>query len=236
MKSIFTSVTINGCHMLRDLGLAMSRTDCVQPPEPKTITQDIPGADGAVDLTESLTGRPLYNNREIKMEFGRGLERNQWPGMYSKVMGLFHGKAVRVIFDDDPDYFYSGRAKVLEYARTQTLGTMVITVDAKPYKEELYGGLDRWKWDSLNFRTGIIRNYRELKVEGRREVRIAGRSKTVVPIIISSTSMKVEWLGVQYDLIAGNNKIYDIAIPEGENILVFIGNGTVSIDYRGGIL
>ena len=58
----------------------------------------------------------------------------------------------------------------------------------------------------------------------------------MVPIIISSTSMKVEWLGVQYDLIAGNNKIYDIAIPEGENILAFIGNGTVSIDYRGGIL
>lgn len=235
-KNIFTSVTINDCHMLRDLGLALARTDCVKPPEPKTVIQDIPGADGVIDLTESLVGHTVYNNREIRMEFGRGMERNQWPGMYSKIMGMFHGKQVRVIFDDDPDYFYSGRASVSDYARAQTLGTMVITVDAEPYKQEINGGLEPWKWGPLNFRTGIIRNYQNLLVEGRREVKIPGRSKVVIPIIISSAAMTVEWKGKQYDLVAGNNKIYDIAIPEGENFLTFIGNGTVSIDYRGGIL
>lgn len=235
-NNLYTSVTINDCHMLRDLGLGLSRTDCVQPPEPKTVIQDIPGADGVADLTESLVGHTVYNNREISMEFGRGLERKQWPVMYSKVMGLFHGKQVRVIFDDDPDYFYSGRAGVSDYTRIQTLGTMVITVDAEPYKQEIYGGLDQWRWNSFNFETGIIRDYRNLLVEGRREVKIFGRSKVVIPIIITTAAMKVEWKGEQYDLVEGNNKIYDIAITEGENFLAFIGNGTVSIDYRGGIL
>lgn len=236
MRSIFTSVTINGCHLLRDLGLALSRTDCVQPPVPKALTQDLPGSDGLVDLTDGLTGHAMYANREITMELGRGLDRNQWPGVYSRVMGLFHGKVVKVIFDDDSAYFYTGRATVSDYARTQTLGTLTITVDAKPYKYEVYGGLDRWKWDTLNFRIGVIRNYRDLTVDGRMDLKIRGRSKVVIPVIISDASMQVEWQGTRYDIVPGSNKIYDIAIPEGENVLTFIGHGTVSVDYRGGLL
>lgn len=236
MTGIFTSVTINDVHMLRDLGLALSRTDCVQPPEPKAVTQDLPGADGLLDLTDGLAGHAVYANREITMELGRGLDRSRWPRVYSQVMALSHGRTVKVIFDDDPDYFYTGRAAVSDYVRTQTLGTLTITVDAKPYKYELYGGLDRWKWDSLNFRTGIIRNYRDLKVDGRLNLRIKGRSKVVIPRILSDAAMQAEWRGKQYGLAPGSNKIYDIAIPEGENVLTFIGHGTVSVDYRGGIL
>lgn len=236
MKSIFASVTINGYHLLRDLGMGLSRTDCVQPPEPKAVTQDLPGNDGLVDLTDSLSGHVLYNNREITLEIGRGLDRNQWPVAYSRVMSLFHGKGVKVIFDDDPDYFYEGRATVSDYARTQTLGTMVITVSAMPYKQEIYGGLDRWKWNPFNFETGIIRNYSNLKVDGRLELKIMGRSKIIIPTIVSDASMQVEWQGNQYAIVPGNNKLYDIAIPEGEHMLIFIGHGTVSVDYRGGIL
>lgn len=236
MRGVFTSVTINGCHALRDLGLALSRTDCAQPPEPKAVTQDVPGGDGTLDLTDGLTGRTPYANREITMELGRGLDRNRWPGAYSKVMALFHGRKVRVVFDDDPDYFYTGRATVSDYARVQTLGTLIVTVDARPYKYEVYGGLDKWRWDHLNFRTGIIRNYRALKVDGRLDLRIKGRSMEVIPVITSDSAMTVEWRGARYGLSPGNNKIYDIAISEGENVLTFVGHGTVSVDYRGGIL
>lgn len=236
MKYIFASVTINGCHMLKDFGLALSRTDCVQPPAPKAITQDLPGADSVIDLSESLSGQIQYNNREIKMEFGRGLSRSQWPDMHSRIMGLFHGKIVQVIFDDDRNYFYTGRATVSDYTRAQTLGTLIITVDAKPYKYEVYGGLDRWKWNDLNFHTGIIRNYRNLKVNGRLDLKITGRRKTVIPVILSDAAMQVIWQGISYDIAPGNNKLYDIAIPEGKNILTFIGHGTISVDYRGGML
>ncbi len=236
MSSIFKSVKINETHMLNDLGLALSRTDCVQPPEPKTNIIDIPGADGIMDLTESLVGRTLYNNRIITMEFGRGLGRNEWPTMYSKIQSLFHGKMVKLVFDDDAEYYYSGRAIISDYARTQTLGTMTITVSADPYKYEMYGGLDDWLWDSFNFQTGVIRNYKNLVVSGSRDVRIIGRDKTIIPIIISSAAMIVTFKGVTYNIVAGNNKIYDIEIGVGESILTFTGNGTISVDYRGGIL
>lgn len=236
MSNIFKSVTINDIHMLRDLGLALSRTDCVQPPEPKTNTQDIPGADGLIDLTESLVGRTLYNNRIITMEFGRGFKKNEWPTMYSKVQGLFHGKKVKIIFDDDAEYFYSGRATVSDYNRTQTLGTMTITVSAEPYKYDVFGGLDDWLWDPFNFQTGIIRSYKNLEISGSRSVRIIGRDKIIIPIIISNAAMTVTFNGKSYGIVEGNNKIYDIEIAEGENVLTFTGNGIISIDYRGGIL
>ncbi|ADL03378.1 conserved hypothetical protein [[Clostridium] saccharolyticum WM1] len=236
MGNIFKSVKINDTHMLNNLGLALSRVDCVQPPEPKINTQDIPGADGILDLTESLVGRTLYNNRIITMEFGRGLEKSAWPTMYSRVQSLFHGKQVKVIFDDDTEYYYSGRAAVSDYTRTQMLGTLVITVNADPYKYEMYGGLDDWLWDPFNFQTGIIRSYKNLTVSGTRDVRIIGRDKIIVPLIISNASMTVTFKGKIYNIVAGNNKIYDIEIMEGDNTLTFTGNGVISIDYRGGIL
>ena len=170
------------------------------------------------------------------MEFGRGLKKNAWPTMYSKVQSLFHGKQVKVIFDDDTEYYYSGRATVSNYTRFQTLGTFTITVNADPYKYEIYGGLDDWLWDPFNFQTGIIRSYKNIIVSGTREVRIIGRDKVIVPLIISNTSMTVTFNGITYSIVAGNNKIYDIEIVEGENVLIFTGTGTISIDYRGGIL
>lgn len=236
MSTIFSGVKINDTHMLKDLGLALSRTDCVQPPEPKTNIIDIPGADGLIDLTESLSGRTLYNNRVITMEFGRGLEKSAWPTMYSKIQSLFHGKQVKVIFDDDTEYYYLGRATVSDYARTQMLGTLTITVSAEPYKYEMFGGLDDWLWNPFNFQTGIIRSYKNLAVSGTRNVRIIGRDKITVPLIVSSASMTVTFKGNTYNIVAGNNKIYDIEIVEGDNTLTFTGYGTISIDYRGGIL
>ena len=40
----------------------------------------------------------------------------------------------------------------------------------------------------------------------------------------------------EYALTAGDNRISGICITEGDNVLTFAGNGTVSIDYRGGRL
>lgn len=235
---IFLGVTINNVHMLRDLGLALSRTDCVQPPRPKANSLDIPGADGAADLTENMSGRTVYHNREIRMEFGRGLKKEAWPGMYSRILALFHGKKVKVIFDDDRDYYYTGRAAVSDYKRIQMLGTMLVTVDAEPYKYELYGGLERWKWGPFNLETGIIRNYKDRVVNGELIISVPGKigAKHIVPVIISSAAMTVVWNGEEYSLVAGRNKIYDILLGEGENILTFRGKGTISIDYNGGIL
>ena len=94
-------------------------------------------------------------------------------------------------------------------------------------------------WDPFNFETGIINETNELQVNGELEVAIYGRRKKVIPKITCNSpenQMQVIFKDETYNLSNGTQKILNIEICEGENVLKFIGNGTISIEYRGGSL
>ena len=91
-------------------------------------------------------------------------------------------------------------------------------------------------WDTFNFEVGIIREYKNIRVENSYELLIPGLRKRIVPIIECSAPMRVSCNGKNYELKAGRNKVFDIWLGEGENILIFTGNGNVSVEYRGGSL
>ena len=63
----------------RDLRLVRKGVE-IGAPETKTETVDVPGADGALDLTEYF-GEPLYENRELKMDF-QAVEMGRYPNIY----------------------------------------------------------------------------------------------------------------------------------------------------------
>ena len=50
-------------------GLVAETRPHVVPPEPKTKYLDLPAGNGRIDLTESLTGYPVYNDREGEWTF-----------------------------------------------------------------------------------------------------------------------------------------------------------------------
>lgn len=50
-------------------GLVPETRPFVVPPEPKTKYLDLPAGNGRIDLTESLTGYPVYNDREGEWTF-----------------------------------------------------------------------------------------------------------------------------------------------------------------------
>ena len=53
---------------------------------------------------------------------------------------------------------------------------------------------------------------------------------------VDGSGLKVKFEGATYDLPDGNVRVLNIVIRQGENTLLFSGNGTVSVDYRGGRL
>ena len=55
-------------------------------------------------------------------------------------------------------------------------------------------------------------------------------------IFYAIVAMTITYNGITYSLAAGENKIYSIALGEGEHTLTFEGNGIVSVEYRGGRL
>ena len=63
----------------RDLRLVRKGVE-IGAPETKTETVDVPGADGSLDLTEYF-GEPLYDNRELKMDF-QAVEMGRYPNIY----------------------------------------------------------------------------------------------------------------------------------------------------------
>lgn len=233
---IHQSVSINGIDMLSTYRMALANRHCVQPPVPKTIYQDIPGADGSLDLSTAIAGRIIYERRAITLNFGCGYPMDKWPEVFSEVLQNFHGREGKLIFDDDPMYYYAGRMTVSEYSRARTLGTFTISVNADPYKYELTASDEDWLWDPFSFEKGIIRDYKELEVTGSLSLTVPGTQRWVIPEITVSTAMTVSYDGKDYELKQGTNKIYDIVIKEGENPLMFTGTGTVTISYRGGIL
>lgn len=233
-------VTFGTKHSYRDWGLLLKSRPVISPPSPKTVYVDIPGSDGVIDLTESLTGDVKFDNRTIKCEFVVLDARNRWSDIYSEIMDYLHGQRMKVRLDEDPTYYYEGRLQVNEWKSDKVTSTITIEGDVEPYKMEMFSSLEDWEWDSFNFETGIIRDYKEIRVDESLTFTIEGRRKSAVPsfTVVSDdgSGLQVRFNGTTYDLPDGTSRVLNIVIKNGTNTLYFTGNGTVSIDYRGGRL
>ena len=204
----------------------------------KTYEQDIPGMDGVLDFTESLTGGDVkYKIRTLTLEFETPeQDYYDWGIRISEIANYLAGRKYKIILDNDPDFYYIGRLNVEVEKSDRVEGTLTLSGSVDPYKYEKFSSLENWEWDTFNFRTGIIRNYKDIVVDGTYKLVIPGRRKRIVPVISCNTAIQVSYDGVIYNLSPGKNKVFGICIKEGENILTFSGKATISVDYRGGLL
>lgn len=230
-------VQIGGKHTLKDWNLGwLSIT--LGFPEAKTYEQDIPGADGSLDLTEAMTpGDVKYKQRSITMEFDM-LDKDyfDWNAKISEIANYLVGQKFKIFLDSDPAFYYIGRLKLDTEKSEKAESKITISGEVDPYKYEKHSSLEDWTWDDFNFETGIIREYKDLQIDGSYELFIPGRRKKIVPVIECSAAMQVTYNGKTYSLPKGKSKAFDIWLGEGDNYLTFTGTGTVSVDYRGGSL
>jgi hypothetical protein len=115
-------------------------------PQPKTEFVDIPGADGQLDYTEVLAGIK-YQPRQGSFEFYVMNGFSSWAERYSEVMAYLHGKRMRLVISDDPNYYYMGRFAVNEYQSDEHWSKLVIDYVLDPYKLPVSGTADYdWLW------------------------------------------------------------------------------------------
>ena len=231
------AATLNGKHTYTDYGLYITNNDPVEPPEVKAKYIEVPGRNGQIDLTEALTGYTVYNNRQIVLELGGRKRSQDWPGFMSSFLNDLHGKAVKVVFDNDPSYYYQGRATVeSDYEKGNEIARFTLIINAEPYKYSNQSTTEPWLWDPFSFVDGVIRYYNQIQVDGTAQIRVIGSEMPVIPIFTASAAMQIQFDGKTYDLTAGNNKIYDIVLMNQAYTLTFTGTGTVSINYKAGRL
>lgn len=104
------------------------------PPPLKTGKLDIPGGNGSIDLSESLTGYPLFENSTGSLEFIVLNDYLPWQETYSVISDYLHGQKLRAVLEDDPLYYREGRFTVNSWKSDKNYSRITIDYDIFPYK------------------------------------------------------------------------------------------------------
>lgn len=234
---MYHSITLGDKNTWDDWHLIPKSRPLFNPPSVKTNYIEIPGGDGSLDLTTALAGRPVYKNRTGSWEFYVENGFKDWAVLYSEIMTYLHGRKLKAILEDDPDYYYEGRFAVNAWKSDPNWSIITIDYEVSPYKRSLVAAGNDWLWDTFNFETDVIRSYENLPVSGSLTVVVIGDSMPVPPTIVASnTDMTVTCDGTTYSLKKGTNYISELTIQEGENTFIFGGTGTITILYERGRL
>lgn len=140
---MYHSITFGNKNTWTDWHLVPSSRPVINPPKPKVQYVDIPGADGSIDLTESLAGRPVYSDREgsldfiVLNDFNVDNYRYNWIDVYTSIMRHLHGRRMKMILEDEPNYYYEGRFEVNSWKSDANNSTITIDYHLSPYKYEI---------------------------------------------------------------------------------------------------
>lgn len=220
-----------------DFGLILSSKD-ISLPKPKTKKVEVPGADGELDLTDVLTTDVKYENRELHFTFTVIDHFNGWAARLSQVTNYLHGKVLNVYMDWDKNFFYRGRCTVNSFKSNKRTGSIVIDVNAEPYKIERNAINQPWEWDGFNFIDGIIRHNNFNIQVGENYITLINGRKPASPIITSTVAMVVYFDGKSIIVPPGTTTLNEIKLKEGENVLRLSASGsdTIEITWEGGSL
>ena len=130
----------------------------IAPPKQKRKTIEVPGRDGVLDLSTSLTGYPVFQNRTGTIEFtvlnrffNPVLTYSEWYETYSKVMDFLNGKSGRCILEDDPSYEYTGVFSVESWKTEKSYSKITIGYDLNPYKRLIQSTLGDTEWNPFGY-------------------------------------------------------------------------------------
>jgi len=123
---------------------------------------DIPGADGQLDLTDYLIGRPVYSNRTGTFEFyvvngpefyspyerttKDGVKQyantnyGDWPSRRAAIASFLDGSKMKMYLEDERNYYYIGRFMFRDWKPGAVNSTVSIEYTLDPYRYLVNGG------------------------------------------------------------------------------------------------
>lgn len=153
------TVDFTGRNTWNHYRLIPSSRPVINPPEFRSSFIEIPGADGLLDTSTTLSGgHPLYGRRKGDIEFYVTRDYDNyysWAKAYSNIMAFLHGQTVKCILMDDPSFYYRGRMTVNQWRSEKDWSKIVLNYDFEPYKYAVFTTADRWLWDPFDFAEGV---------------------------------------------------------------------------------
>ena len=207
----------------------------VEPPTVQTNFLEIPLRNGSIDLTEALTDAPRYNDRNVLIDvkyLGENLVQT-----HSKFLNDWHGKRIKILFDEDPNFYYIGRLSVGAYEVTRHGGTFSMTAQCEPFKYSATSSSEEWEWDPFDFEEGYLNEFKNLQISGSETIILIADENESIATVTTDAVMKFTFKEENITVPIGTTKLYfTLPFEKGENTITITGTGTVTIDYRGGRL
>lgn len=244
------SITINGMNTWETWRMAPKSRPFVSAPQVKTEYVDVPGADGSLDYTEVLTGKPRYANRTGQWDFIIENGFRNWYDLYSDILMKLHGKYFdEIVLEDEPLYKWKGRLSVTGQFGNKDYASISIQYNLDPYKRPYDSkNMPNWRWNEL---FGNTIYYGSFTVNGVKTHNLLNNTETVQTAIINTTAaIKVYRCASESEIIEHLRKEFNGYTPtwlavgdnnftlnRGDNILMFVGNSLVDVILeRGEIL
>ena len=187
-------------------------------PGPQMNFVEIPGRDGALDLSEAF-GTVRYTDRIIPLTL---YARAPFDTSISAFAADVHGRRMNVIFDRDPTYYYDARMTIEDVERHAGYCELSLECRAKPYKLE-------------HFETAIT-----VLPTGSATVTLTNTRMPVVPVITVSAGMTLTFTLLGKDstvnLSAGTHITPSLVLMEGDTEIGITGTGRITFTYRKGAL
>ena len=187
-------------------------------PEPQMNFVEIPGRDGALDLSEAF-GTVRYTDRIIPLTL---YARAPFDTLISAFAADVHGRRMNVIFDRDPTFYYDARITLEDVERHVGYCELSLKCRAKPYKLE-------------HFETMIT-----VLPTGSATVTLTNTLMPVVPTITVSAAMTLAFTiaGVVHtsNLAPGSHVVPSLVLLEGDTVIGITGTGRITFTYRKGAL
>lgn len=184
-------------------------------PTVRTSFVDIPGADGALDLTEALGG-VNYSTRTLVFSLGRRMYDRYQQDADAK--NALHGRRMQIQLSDDPGHYFRGRVSVGEWVRDHGLGRVDITCTCDPWRYKLQPTVV----------SGTVPE------SGTLTLNLPNEARRVVPTIEVSAAATVTFEGNSTSVASGSHRVLDIQLRAGANSLTIAAAAgtTVSVTYQ----
>lgn len=201
-----------GIHTGDDLDLVQTEKE-IENPTVQSYRVQVPGRNGLLNLTKSLTGRVCYNNRKLSFVYIGTGTREDLQGLKDE-FDQYHGETLRIVDDDHPRYYYDGEFSI----ESKIIGNYIrieIEVDALPFR---YALLDTVNIGSVTA-TGT-------------NVIINNPGVAVVPTVKVTAQTVMTIGGKTYNLSAGTYSDLDIILETGDNTINFKGSGKYTVTFQ----
>ena len=190
----------------------------ITPPDPKTNYVELDGANGTLDLSESLTGEIAYKDRTLTASFftEKG-NRDERDKLMKYLTTILHGRKMKLIEPDDTDHYYFGRVKISKPTNTMSYLEFEIEATCEPWRYAINETNRRVDINSQTVTSVILNN------NGR---------KTVCPDINVEGNVNLIIDGVVNSLSEGDYKISNLKLKYGVNTVGVSGSGSITFKYR----